>query len=62
MRFRVLIAGSRHFTDYPALRAAPDALLMNRLPDVVLLTADGREVLRCAVAENQSVAIRSAVE
>jgi hypothetical protein len=36
--FRVLIAGPRHFTDYPALRPTPDALLVNRLPDVELLT------------------------
>ena len=34
MPFRVLIAGGRHFTDYPALRAALDTLLANRLPDV----------------------------
>jgi hypothetical protein len=42
MSFRVLIAGGRHFTNYPALRAALDALLVNRLPDVELLTAGGR--------------------
>lgn len=42
--FRVLIAGGRHFTDYPSLRAALDVLLANRLPDVVLLTAGGRGV------------------
>jgi hypothetical protein len=42
--FRVLIAGPRHFTDYPALRAALDALLAKRLPDVVVLTGDGRGV------------------
>lgn len=44
MGFRVLIAGSRPFTDYPALRAALDALLVNRLSDVELLTYDGRGV------------------
>src|SRR5688500_14922182 len=44
MSFRLLIAGPRHFTDYPALRAARDALLMNRLPDVELLTCGGRGV------------------
>jgi hypothetical protein len=44
MSFRVLITGPRHFTDYPALRAALDALLVNRLPDVELLTAGGRGV------------------
>jgi hypothetical protein len=38
MAFRVLIAGGRHFTDYPLLRATLDALLANRLPDVELLT------------------------
>jgi hypothetical protein len=42
--FRVLIAGPRQFTDYPALRAALDVLLAKRLPDVVLLTAGGRGV------------------
>ena len=44
MSFRVLIVGGRHFTNYPALRAALDALLVNRLPDVELLTAGGRGV------------------
>ena len=41
MAFRVLIAGGRHFTDYPLLRATLDALLANRLPDVELLTTGG---------------------
>src|SRR5262245_40463779 len=41
MGLRVLVAGGRHFTDYPALRAVLDALLVNRLPDVELLTAGG---------------------
>ena len=44
MGFRVLIAGPRHFTNYPAPRAALDALLVNRLPDVELLTCGGRGV------------------
>lgn len=44
MSFRILIAGPRHFTNYPALRAALDALLVNRLPDVELLTSGGRGV------------------
>jgi hypothetical protein len=34
--FRVLIAGPKHFTDYPTLRAVLDKLLANRLPDVEL--------------------------
>src|SRR3954468_3121434 len=42
--FRVLVAGPRHFTNYPSLRAALDALLVNRLPDVELLTCGGRGV------------------
>src|SRR4030095_16876393 len=42
--FRALIAGPRHFTDYPALRAALEVLLKNRLPDVELLTCGGRGV------------------
>jgi hypothetical protein len=41
MGFRVPTAGPRHFTDYPTLRAALDALLVNRLPDVELLTCGG---------------------
>jgi hypothetical protein len=41
MAFRVLIAGGTQFTDYPALRTALDALLVNRLPDVEILTAGG---------------------
>jgi hypothetical protein len=44
MAFRALIAGGRHFTDYPALRAALDTLLAPRLPDVELLTIGGRGV------------------
>jgi hypothetical protein len=39
MGFRILVAGGRHFTDYPALRTALDTLLANRLPDVKLLAA-----------------------
>src|SRR3954462_13335636 len=44
MSFRVLIAGPRQFTGYPTLRPALDALLVNRLPDVELLTCGGRGV------------------
>jgi hypothetical protein len=44
MAFRVLIAGGRHFTDYPLLRRTLDALLVNRLPDVELLTTGERNV------------------
>ncbi len=44
MAFRVLIAGGRHFTNYPALRATLDALFAHRLPDVELLTTSGRGV------------------
>jgi hypothetical protein len=43
MSFRVLIAGPRQFTNYPALRTALDALLVNRLPDVELLTYGGAD-------------------
>ena len=38
------IAGSRHFTDYPLLRATHDAFLAHCLPDVELLTIGGRGV------------------
>lgn len=41
MAFRVLVAGGRHFTDYPLLRATLDTLLANRLPEVELLTTGG---------------------
>ena len=41
MSFCVLITGGRHFSDYPLLRRTLDALLVNRLPDVTLLTAGG---------------------
>lgn len=45
MSFRVLITGGvRPSCSYAALRAALDALLANRLPDVELLTAGGRGV------------------
>jgi hypothetical protein len=37
----VLVAGPRRFTDYPALRAALDAVLVNRLSNVELLTCGG---------------------
>ena len=50
MAFRVLIAGGRHFTDYPLLRATLDALLANRFPDVELLTAGGPGVPMFAVS------------
>jgi hypothetical protein len=43
MSFRVLVASDRHFTDHPALRAALDTLLANRLPEVELLTAGGEQ-------------------
>lgn len=48
--FRVLIAGGRHFTDYPALRAVFDALLAKRLPDVELLTVGGPSVAMLAAS------------
>jgi hypothetical protein len=51
LSFRVLIAGPRHFTNYPALRAALDALLVNRLPDVELFTAVGRGVPMLGLGE-----------
>jgi hypothetical protein len=44
MAFRVLIAGGRHFTNYPLLRATLDTLLANRLPEVELLTTGGLRV------------------
>jgi hypothetical protein len=44
MALRVLIAGGRHLTDYPTLRATLVALLVNRLPDVERLTTGGAGV------------------
>jgi hypothetical protein len=44
MPFRVLIAGGKHFHNYRTLRATLDALLVNRFPDVELLTWGGPEV------------------
>ena len=41
MAFRVLIAGGRHLTDYPRLRAARGAILANRVPDLQFLTGGG---------------------
>jgi hypothetical protein len=63
MSFRVLIAGPRHFTDYPALRAALDALLVNRLPDVELLTAGGPGVpmLAASYAAAKGLALTAVV-
>ena len=44
MSFRVHLVDPRHFTDDPVLRPTLDALLVNRLPDVELLTCGGRGV------------------
>lgn len=41
MPFRVVVTGPHRFRDYPHLRAALDAALVNRLPDVVLLSGCG---------------------
>jgi len=41
MAFSVLIIGGRQRFEYARLRAALDALLANRLPDVEILTAGG---------------------
>src|SRR5829696_4403615 len=63
MGFRVLIAGPRTFTDYPALRAALDALLKNRLPDVELLTCGGRGVpmLAASYAAERGIVVTARV-
>src|SRR5947208_2364984 len=53
----------RHFTNYPALRAALDALLVDRLPDAELLTCGGRGVpmaASCAAAKVLAVTARVA--
>jgi hypothetical protein len=41
MAFRVLIIGGRQRVEYAPLRAALDVLLVNRLPDVEILTTGG---------------------
>jgi hypothetical protein len=41
MAFRVLILGESHFRDYARLRDALDAALVNRLPDVEIVTTGG---------------------
>ena len=41
MAFRTLIIGARQRFEYARLRDALDALLVNRLPDVEILTAGG---------------------
>jgi len=41
MAFRVLIIGGRQRVEYARLRAALDTLLVNRIPDVEILTAGG---------------------
>jgi len=41
MAYRVLIVGGRGWRDYGKLRSALDAILVNRLPDVAILTAGG---------------------
>jgi hypothetical protein len=48
--FRVLIAGPKHFKDYPTLRATLDTLLAKRLPDVELLTSGGPDVAMLAAS------------
>jgi hypothetical protein len=50
MGFRVAIIGPKHFTDYPTLRTALDALLARRLPDVQLLTCGGPGVALLAAS------------
>jgi hypothetical protein len=63
MSFRVLIAGGRHFTDYPTLRATLDALQAHRLPDVELLTAGGPGVamLAASYAKERGLALTALV-
>ena len=41
MAFRVLVVGSRSWLDYPCLRDILDRALVNRLPDVEIVTPGG---------------------
>lgn len=40
--FRVIIAGSRTFTDYEKLEATMDELLRNQLPDVIVISGGAK--------------------
>src|SRR5262245_60963452 len=50
MSFRVLVIGGRRFCDNARLRDALDRALVNRLPDVELLTAGGPGVAALAAS------------
>lgn len=52
--FRVLVAGGTGFRDYARLRDTLDALLAERLPDVVILTAGGPGVPALAASYARS--------
>lgn len=52
--FRVLVAGGTGFRDYARLRDTLDALLADRMPDVVILTAGGPGVAALAASYARS--------
>src|SRR5262245_26279370 len=54
MSFRVLVIGGRRFCDNARLRDALDRALVNRLPDVELLTAGGPGVPALAASYARS--------
>lgn len=56
--FRVLICGGRDYSDYSALCAALDALLVNKLPDVVIIhgAAPGADSLAGQYAADRGLA------
>jgi hypothetical protein len=61
MAFRLLILGGRQRVEYARLRAALDVLLVNRLPDVELLTAGGPGVpaLAACYAKERELVVTS---
>ena len=59
---RVLVAGSRHFTDYRSLRSTLNKLLVNRLPDVELLTTGGAGVSMLAASYATKTGIHVGLE
>jgi hypothetical protein len=63
MALRVLITDGKHFTNFKTLRAVLDALLVNRLPDVELLTASGPGVpmLAASYATERGLKLRALV-
>jgi hypothetical protein len=61
MAFRVLVAGGRDWVDYVRLRDALDKALVNRLPEVEILTAGGPGVPALAASYARSRGLKVVV-